>query len=109
MELHGAPHGHVIWLSLMSEHIVLGLRGPVAANLPDERNARAILLCTISVLRSNGVVPLEHVALGCSDDHRPAVAYPLPRLDGNAVPGENFPVIARLLDGRTARCLSFLV
>ena len=107
METHFAPLGTVIWLSLMSEHLVHLLRVPAAAQFPDDCNARTIHSCIISVFRSDGVVPLEYVVLCCPDDDRPTFTDPLPRLDGSAIPGENVPEVVRLLDGRFAR-LSFL-
>ena len=108
METHGAPLGLGTLPSLVSVHLVLGPRFPFTANLPDDFYALAVLSCTISVFRSDGVVPLEHAAFSCSNEDRPTIADPPPCRTGYAVPGDQPPYVVRLVDGRTARLLSCL-
>ena len=102
VETHGTPLCLRPAPALVGEHLVLPLAVPLAADLPDDFDAPAVLPGAISHFCSDRVMPLEEAAFCCPDDNGTTTSDPRPRRSGNAVPGKQPPDVVRLFDGGTA-------
>ena len=108
MQTHGPPLRPRTARALVGVHLVLPPAVPLAADLPDDLDAIAVLPGAVSHFRSDRVVPLEPAAFCCPDDNGTTTLDPRPRRSGDALPGKQPPDVVRLSDGGTARLLACL-